>query len=263
MHPNFKERIARGDLLLGTVVTLPSTEIADILSGAGFDWLFVDLEHSTIGVRDAQRIVQVSAPSVPCAVRVPANDEVWIKKVLDIGPAGIIVPQVRSAAEVERAVRFCRYPPSGGRSVGIARAHGYGAAFDQYIASADAATAIVVQIEHIDAVRDIAAICRIPGVDALFVGPYDLSASMGKIGQVADPEVQAAVSRTLEAAAEARVPTGIFGAGVEAVRPWIAKGCRLIAVGIDALLVVGAAGAVVKGFEAIRRGVSETRSGAG
>jgi len=247
MNDHFKTKLVRGDLLVGTIITLPSPEIAEILSRSGFHWIFVDLEHSTLGIRDAQRILQ-AASSTPCVIRVPSNDEVWIKKALDTGPAGIMIPQVRSAADAAQAVRFCKYPPFGQRSVGIARAHGYGAHFETYVATANEGTAVIVQIEHIDAVDRIQEILGVAGIDGLFIGPYDLSASMGKTGQVDEPSVRKAIARVRRAAKQAGMPLGIFGATVEAVEPYIENGYTLVAVGMDTLLIGKAAGSIAGAF---------------
>jgi 2-dehydro-3-deoxyglucarate aldolase/4-hydroxy-2-oxoheptanedioate aldolase len=241
MRESFKRKLGRGDLLIGTIITLPSPEIAEILAGAGFDWLFVDLEHSALGIREAQHILQAAEPQLPCLIRVPAIEEAWIKKALDIGASGIIVPQVKTAEMAGRAVGFGKYPPVGARSVGIARAHGYGADFKDYVASANDETAVIIQIEHIDAVNDIDNILRVPGIDGVFVGPYDLSASMGKIGMTTDPDVQDAISKVKRCAQQAKIPLGIFGASAESVKPYISSGYTLIAAGIDTLLFAKAA----------------------
>ena len=233
----FKQRLNESHLQLGTIVTLPSMEVTEILCQAGFDWLFVDLEHSAMGVQEAQAILQAAAPKVPCVVRVPAIDEVWIKKCLDTGAAGIIAPQIRTPEDARRAVQLCRYPPAGIRGVGIARAHAYGAEFADYVASANNEVAVIVQIEHIDAVDNLDSIIAIPGIDALFAGPYDLSGSMGKLGQVNDPEVQTAILRVKQKAGQAKIPLGIFGTTAEAVKPYIADGYKLIAVGTDTVML--------------------------
>jgi 2-dehydro-3-deoxyglucarate aldolase len=250
MQENFKEKLARHDLLVGTIVTLPSPEIAEIFCGAGFDWLFVDLEHSTLSIRDAQVVLQAAAPKVPCVVRIPSNDEVWIKKALDIGSAGIIVPQVRTAEEAQRAVRLCKYPPAGSRSVGIARAQGYGQKFQEYVASANDEIAIIIQIEHIDAVNNLEEILNVAGIDCLFVGPYDLSATMGKIGDSGHVDVQSAISQVTQCAQRAKMPLGIFGATVAAIKPYIDNGYTLIAVGIDTLLLGNAAQSITAAVKA-------------
>jgi len=252
-NETFKQRLTRGDLLLGTIITLSSTQVAEICSLSGFDWLFVDLEHSALSLTDAQGILQTVAPSVPCLVRVPANDEAWIKKALDIGAAGIVVPQVKSVDDAQRAVRQCKYPPEGLRSVGIARAQGYGTHFQAYVQSANEEIAVIVQIEHIDAVNEIDAILDVPGIDCIFVGPYDLSGSMGKMGRVGDPEVQRAISTVRDCTQRVDLPLGIFGASTDAVKPYIQEGYTLIAVGIDTMLIANAASDITSAFVDVKR----------
>ncbi len=241
MTASFRKKLARQDRLIGVIMTLPSPEIAEILALSGMDWLFVDLEHSALSIRDAQAILQAAEPETPCVVRAPSTDEIWMKKILDIGASGVIVPQIRTAEDAAAAVRFCKYPPEGSRSVGIARAHGYGKKFQEYVASANEETAVILQIEHIDAVNAIEAILAVPAIDCLFVGPYDLSASMGKTGQVDHPDVRNAMSQVKHSADRAKMPMGIFGATAEAVSPFIQEGYSLIAVGMDALLMGNAA----------------------
>ena len=240
-NETFRTRLLRGDLLAGTLVTLPSTEIVEILAEAGFDWLFVDLEHSTLDVRAAQSILQAVGGRVDCLLRVPLNDEIWIKKALDTGASGIIVPQVNSAADAHRAVRYSKYPPQGGRSAGMARAHGYGARAQEYFERANADIALIVQAEHVEAVRNIEAILDVEGVDAVFIGPYDLAASLGKMGQVEDPDVQAAIERVRRACRERGKPLGIFAASGERAQAYVTEGYRLVAAGGDALLLAQSA----------------------
>jgi 2-keto-3-deoxy-L-rhamnonate aldolase RhmA len=234
---NFRQEIKEGKPLIGTLQTLNSPDITEMLVAAGFDWLFIDLEHSTIDVEGAQRILQAAGSNCPCVIRVPCGDQVWIKKLLDIGPAGVIIPQVKSAREAAEIVQFCRYPPEGTRSVGLSRAHGYGMRFDEYIANANQNVAVIIQIEHINAVKEIEDIVKIPGIDALLVGPYDLSGTMGKIGQVKDPEVQAQVEKVRQVCLDTGMPLGIFTTNPEEVKPLIEKGYTVIAVGIDTIFL--------------------------
>jgi len=241
MQDTFNVKLARRHLLVGTIITLPTPAIAEIFSSAGFDWLFVDLEHSAMSIKDVEIILQTAAPRTPCVVRVPSNDGVWIKKALDIGAAGIILPNVCTTEEAERAVQLCKYPPEGARSVGIARAQGYGDKFQEYVSSANDDIAVIIQVEHIDAVENIQNLIKVPGIDSLFIGPYDLSASMGKMGQTTDNEVQNAISRVKRHAEKANIPLGIFGPTADAVAPYIKSGYTLIAVGIDILLLGAAA----------------------
>lgn len=245
MNHRFRARLIAGEVLIGPVVTLPVPEVAEILVGLGFDWLFVDAEHAPIGIRDAQALLQAAGPGCPCLIRVPAGEEVWIKSALDIGAAGVIVPQVHTAGQAERVVRLCKYPPQGIRGVGVARAQGYGGRLSEYLDTANDQVAVVVQAESAEAVRNIRSIARVPGIDAVLIGPYDLSSSLGKVGQLADPDVTEAIATVTEACLDSGIRLGIFGVNASAVRPFIERGFTLIAVGIDTLFLAQAAGAVL------------------
>jgi len=241
MRTSFRQRLRGEETLIGTIVSLASPEVAELLSSLGYDWLFVDMEHGPLGTMEAQRVLQATSAQCSAVVRVPANGEVWIKRALDLGCDGIIVPAVNSAEDARQAVRWARYPPLGARGVGIGRAHGYGMRFAEYVARANEDVAVIVQAEHRDAVADIEAIVRVPGVDAVLIGPYDLSGSLGKPGQVDDPEVWAHIERVRTACQGAGMPLGVFGASADAVRPFIAQGYTLIAVGLDTLFLGTAA----------------------
>jgi hypothetical protein len=163
----FRTRLVNGELLIGTVVTLGCPEIAELLSAAGFDWLFIDAEHSPLEARDMQALLQGAGAGTPCLVRLSSSQEVPIKKALDIGATGIIAPQVNSPEQAEAVVRFSKYPPQGRRGVGIGRAHGYGPRFQEYVDTANESVAVVVQAEHVDAVQNIEAIVSVPGIDGV------------------------------------------------------------------------------------------------
>ncbi len=241
MNGQFKARLLRGDRLIGTMLTLNSPEVVELLVGAGFDWLFIDGEHAPLSIKDIQRILQVASPDTPCLVRLPAANETYVKQALDIGAAGIIVPQVNSAAQAEQIIHWAKYTPEGSRGVGISRANRYGFGFQAYIDSANDSLTVVLQAEHIEAVENIASIVRVPGVDAIIVGPYDLSASLGKLGLVDDLEVVEAIERVTAACQKAGVPLGIFGLDATSVIPYIQKGYTLITAGIDTLFLGQAA----------------------
>jgi 2-keto-3-deoxy-L-rhamnonate aldolase RhmA len=206
----------------------------------------VDLEHSALTIREAQSILQTVTPGTPCVIRIPANDETWVKKCLDIGADGIIIPHILSVEDAIRGVTFCKYPPDGSRSIGIGRAQGYGFDFQDYISSADDDIAVILQIEHIDAVRNMTSILNLTGIDGLFIGPYDLSASMGKTGLTTDPEVQKAISDVKQHADGAGMPMGIFGVSGEVLKPYIERGYTLIAVGIDTMVFQEAAAKILR-----------------
>lgn len=238
---SIRERLSRGDRLLGTMVTLPTAATAEILADIGFDWLFIDGEHGPLETADVLGILQAVGHRLPCLVRVPAADEVAIKKMLDLGAHGIIAPQTNTAEQVADVVRFARYAPEGGRGVGLARAHGYGFRFQEYVESANRHVAVVVQAEHRLAVENIEKIVDVPGIDAVLLGPYDLAASYGKMGQIDDPEVLAAIDHVTVTCQRAGIPLGYFGVTAEAVRPYADRGYTLLVAGVDVLFLGSAA----------------------
>lgn len=245
MTLSFKARLAAGQALIGPLVSLPAPDVSDLLSRVGFDYLWIDLEHSAMDVAHAQAHLQAAAGRCPCVIRVPENSEAWIKKALDTGCDGLIIPQIRSAAEARAAVAWCLYPPDGRRGAGPTRAHGWGLDFGGYVASANTTLAIILQIEHIDAVQDIEAILQVPGIAALFVGPYDLSGSLGLLGQVGHPDVQAAIDRVIAACRSARMPMGLYVGDAAAARAGLSRGFTMIALGSDAGLLLSAAQAAL------------------
>ena len=238
---SFRARLADREKLLATMITLPSAATAELLSEIGFDWFFVDGEHGPLETSDIISILQAVGDRVPCLVRVPALGEVAIKRVLDLGATGIIVPQVNTAEKAADAVRFARYAPQGERGVGLARAHGYGFRFQDYIDAANEETVVVVQAEHAKAVENIEEIVKVPGIDAVLLGPYDLSASMGKMGQIDDAEVMAAIDRVTSVCQAAGMPLGYFGVTADAVKPYMDTGYSLIIAGVDTLFLGSAA----------------------
>jgi 2-dehydro-3-deoxyglucarate aldolase len=245
MTNEFRSRLKRGDKLLGTMVTLASGASAEVLASLGFDWLFVDGEHGPLEARELTEILQAVGDKTACIVRVPAAAEVPIKRALDLGAHGIIVPQVNTAEQAADVVRWARYAPEGSRGVGLARAHGYGLKFREYLSAANREIAVVVQAEQVRAVDNIDAIVRVPGVDAVLLGPYDLSASLGKLGKIDDPAVVAAIDRVTEACKTAGMPLGYFGVTAAAVRPYVARGYTLLVAGVDTLYLASGASALL------------------
>ena len=243
---SFKKRLKNKELLIGTIVTLPSAETAEILAGLGFDWLWVDMEHTPFSVRDVQNIVQATNGRCPCIVRTPSDDEVWIKRVLDAGAAGVIIPHVSTPEAARDIVRFCKYPPDGTRSVGVARAHGYGLSTNEYMVRANNDIAVILQIEDVEGVGNAESIASVDGVDAIVVGPYDLSGSMGMLGEVNDSDVKQNIEKVRIACINAGLPIGIFGMDVKAVTPYIDDGFTLIAIGMDTAFLIQAGRQVIK-----------------
>jgi 2-keto-3-deoxy-L-rhamnonate aldolase RhmA len=245
MTQEFRARLKRREKLLGTMVTLANAASAEVLATVGVDWLFIDGEHGPLETRELASILQAVGDKAACIVRVPEAAEVPIKKALDLGAHGIIVPQVNTAKQAADVVRWSRYPPEGERGVGLARAHGYGVKFREYLSAANREIAVIVQAEHARAVENIDAIVRVPGVDAVLLGPYDLSASLGKTGQIDDPAVVAAINRVTEACRAAGMPLGYFGVTAAAVKPYIERGYTLLVAGVDTLFLANGAKALL------------------
>jgi 2-dehydro-3-deoxyglucarate aldolase/4-hydroxy-2-oxoheptanedioate aldolase len=246
LKSNFRKRLLDGKLLVGSLITIASPEVAEIMAAVGFDWLFIDTEHSPFDAHGAQKLMQAAGPVCPCVVRVPACNQVWIKKALDSGASGIIAPQINSAAEAEALVRMCKYPPDGNRGVGIGRAHQYGLEFNEYMEQANDEIAVIVQAETAHALKNISDIVQVTGVDAIFIGPYDLSASLGKMGQLTDPEVEQAIQTIAQVCRTAGIRLGIFAATAKEIEPFIEQNYTLLAIGTDALLMAQKAMEILK-----------------
>jgi 2-keto-3-deoxy-L-rhamnonate aldolase RhmA len=241
--------------MLGTVYSLGSPQVAEMISLTGFDWVMIDMEHSALSLSETQVALQILGDKILKIVRVPGNDENWIKRVLDTGCDGIIVPMVNSASLAEKVVNAARYPLMGQRSVGLARAHKYGASFNEYVANANSDLVIMVQIEHIDAVNNIDSILKVKGFDVIFIGPYDLSASMGFMGQVNHPDVRAAINMVKKKCFESGIPYAIFGATPQALEQEIKDGCKYPVCGVDVSILFDALTRVREKLNSIRNAI--------
>ena len=249
MAHDFRQRLRSGERLIGTMVTLPTPSTSEILAEVGYQWLFVDAEHGPLETAELLGILQAVSDRVPCVIRVPKNDDGLIKKALDLGAAGIIVPNVNSAEEAAAVVDAARYAPEGSRGVGLARAHGYGLSFAEYVENANDQIAVIVQAEHKDAVENIEAIASVPGVDAVLLGPYDLSASLGKMGEINDPVVTGAIDKITEACKAVSMPLGYFGVTPESIKPYAEQGYTLLVAGVDVIFLSAEARRFKKALE--------------
>lgn len=231
-----RTRLRDGELLVGSWITLGHPAIAEVMCNAGFDWLAVDLEHSVISMAEAGELIRtIDAGGCRPLVRLTSNDANQIKRVMDAGANGVIVPMVNSAAEAERAVASVYYPPRGRRGVGLARAQKYGPGFAAYHEWLAAEGVVIVQIEHIQAVENLEAILAVDGVDAFLVGPYDLSASMGVPGQFDDPDFLAAMKQIRQTARTAGAVSGlhVIEPSPPELAARVAEGYRFVAYSID------------------------------
>jgi 2-keto-3-deoxy-L-rhamnonate aldolase RhmA len=235
--------------VLGTIYTLGSPQVAEIISESGFEWVLLDMEHSTMSLDSVQTAIQVMSEKIIKIVRVPGNDEIWIKRVLDTGCDGILVPMVKNAEEAAKAVTFSQYPVAGQRSVGLTRAHRYGAGFNEYVSRANKDLIIIIQIEHIEGVKNIDSIMKVKGIDAIFIGPYDLSASMGLMGEVDHPGVRSAIDLIKKKCRKAGLPYGIFGMNPRALSDELHDGCTFLLCGIDTAILSGSYKEILKGLK--------------
>ncbi|MBZ8176828.1 2-dehydro-3-deoxyglucarate aldolase [Corynebacterium poyangense] len=227
-----------------------SPTAAEIIGGSGCDWVLIDGEHSPITVEKTLSLLQAVAayPVVP-VVRVPVNDTVLIKQFLDLGAQNIMVPMVHTAEDARRAVAAMHYPPRGVRGVGsaLARSSRWNLV-DNYLAHAAESISLIVQIESAEAVSQAAEIAGTEGVDALFIGPSDLAASMGYLGQQTHPEVLDNVRRTIAAAKEARVVVGVNCFNLEQARSYAEQGVDFIAIGADVQILASGSQAMLAKF---------------
>jgi len=232
----FKKKIQDGGVCVGVSVSLCDPAISELFAETGYDSTWIDMEHTVMSLETVLgHVMAVRGTRTAPIVRVPWNDPVLIKPVLEMEPAGIIVPMVRSATEVAAAVAACKYPPKGIRGFGPHRGIRFGAtSAEDYLQDANDRNMVIAQIEHIDAVNDLDAILEIPGLDGIVLGPNDLSGSMGKLGRTSDPEVVAAMDEVVE---KTRGSEKLLGASVgystESIREWLAKGVQWISVGGD------------------------------
>lgn len=239
---SIKKKLSRGEASLGTWMSMAHPSIAEILARAGYDWVVVETEHTAIDASEVLRLIMViqGSESIPL-VRMAGIDALQAKAVLDSGAGGVLVPNVNTREDAERCVAITKYPPLGRRGVGLARAQGYGSAFDSYVRDANDSSLLMVQIEHVDAVRNVKDIVSVPGIDGTFIGPYDLSMSMGLPGQLEHPKVRTAMDSVLRATLDAGLTAGIHlvhpDVAPKRLAECIDQGYRFIALGTDILFL--------------------------
>lgn len=246
----FKQRLLAGETQIGLWCTLSDAYAAEAVAGSGFDWLLLDTEHSPGGVETTLAQLQAIAPyPVSPIVRPAANDPVLIKKFLDIGAQTLLVPFVQTPDEARAAVASMRYAPAGIRGVaGTTRATRFGRVKD-YFKAAHEELCLLVQVETREALDQLEAIAAVDGVDGVFIGPNDLAASLGHVGDTAHPEVVEAVEGAMRRLKALGKSSGVYAAP-DVVRGLIGLGCRFAAVGGDAGLLVRAADRLAAEFKA-------------
>lgn len=250
MRNNFKKAISEGRVQIGLWSSLCSNIGAEVVADAGFDWILLDGEHSPNDVPSVMSQLQALVGGTASPIVRPAwNDAVMMKRFLDIGAQSILVPYVQNADEAQRAVAAVRYPPAGIRGVAAStRANHYGRV-NNYLKLADSEICLLVQVETRSALGQLEAIAKVDGVDGVFIGPSDLAASLGHIGNPAHPEVQAALEDAVKRLKAVGKPAGILTLNEEEARRYIGWGYVFVAVGSDIGLLGRGADALAKKFK--------------
>jgi 2-dehydro-3-deoxyglucarate aldolase len=254
---SIKQRLKEPGPLFGLWLSMCSPDAAEALAHAGFDWLLVDMEHSPNDSRDVSEQLRAIAaahlPSEPI-VRVPSSDGWIVKRALDAGARTLMFPNVQSAEDAARIVRLTQYPTPEARDglrgvAGAVRAAAYGMRRD-YVTTANAQIATIVQIESVAALEAVDEIAATPGVDCLFIGPADLAASLGHLGDGKHPDVQAAIERIVAAAERAGIASGIFAMDAASARQYGQSGIKLVSIAADVMWLL----------KATRQALQEARS---
>jgi 2-dehydro-3-deoxyglucarate aldolase len=240
MKNKFREALLGRKLTLGAWMQIGHPAIAEIFARNAFDWICVDIEHGAIDIETMTNIFRTVEryDCVPVA-RIPLNDPVWIHRSLDAGARGLIIPMIKTAQEAEQAIKEAKYPPRGIRGYGYSRANMHGIDFEEYIKAANDEIAMVMQIEHKDAITNLDDIVKVDGVDGVFIGPLDLSGSMGITGQMNHPDMTAALDKYRKIASKANKSFGmhIVRPNQKNVKANLEQGYTMIAIGLDNVFI--------------------------
>lgn len=233
-----KKKIADKEAVIGANVVLSDAVVSELMGFAGCDYVWIDMEHASFTYKDTERhIMAAHSGGAAAFVRIPWNDPVMAKRVLDMGPDGIIFPLIKNAQEAKAAVESCMYPPKGIRGWNPLRANKYGCVDnDWYIENVDHLIWKIMMIEQIEAVENLEEILKVDGVDAILIGPSDLSGSMGKLLQTNSQEFQAVIDKIIKTAQKTETPVAIAiptGTPASIVREWFHRGIQIISIGQD------------------------------
>ncbi|OGV58384.1 MAG: hypothetical protein A2X49_10480 [Lentisphaerae bacterium GWF2_52_8] len=232
----FLDKIKKSELAVGMVVTLSDPAVSELAGDAGYDFTWIDMEHAPLNIETVHaHIMALRGTNAAPFVRVTWNEHGVIKPVLDLAPAAVIIPMVNSAEAAEAAVSACRYPPKGTRGCGVRRAVRYGVTpFGDYLKASESEPLVIVQIEHIDAVRNLDAILKVPGIDSICIGPCDLSGSMGKLNQLDDPELNRVIDEICLKTRKANIILGsATGYSQQIFDKWRKRGLQWTAISGD------------------------------
>lgn len=238
----FKQALQSTKTQFGLWQGIPDTTVAEIGAGAGFDWVLIDAEHGPFDLRSVMAHLQAIEPyPVSAVVRPVEGSTALIKQLLDIGAQTLLVPMVDTAEQAEQIVKASKYPPAGHRGLGtsMARAANWNRE-PEYLSNANDEICVIVQIETVSGIENIESIAMVEGVDAVFIGPSDLSAAMGHIGNPGHADVTTAIERGFEVIIKAGKSAGVLAVTQELVEKYQQAGAKFIGVGVDAALLTNA-----------------------
>ncbi len=245
-----KQKLRDGQVALGAWVMIGHPTIVELYAGEGFDWICVDMEHTSTDIRMFHELaLAVKGTGCDILARLHSCDPVQAKLVLDAGANGIIVPSINTRQEAELAVAMAKFPPQGIRGASLCRASDFGRSFSPYFSNHNDNVLVVIMLEHVDAVANIDEILSVPGIDATFIGPYDLSSSMGIAGQLDHPDLLAAQNTLVEACKKHNIPAGfhVVPTDNELVKTRIKEGYRFIGCGLDTEFITQGCRTMLKG----------------
>jgi len=239
-NTSLKKKLNNNELTIGSWITIGHPAIAEILCNSGFEWLVIDIEHTTIDYSMVQVLIStIQSKGVSALVRISKNEEVVIKRVLDAGADGVIVPMICSAEDAQKAIDYAKYPPVGKRGVGLARAQQYGDSFTEYKKWVDENLVVIAQIEHIDGINNLQSIIETKGIDGTIIGPYDLSGSVGIPGNFDNILVKNALEKFRQTCKSNHFNMGfhVVDSNPERIKEKIEEGYRFLAFGTDFLFM--------------------------
>jgi 2-dehydro-3-deoxyglucarate aldolase len=239
-NTTLKDKLRKRELTIGSWVSMGHISVPEILSNAGFEWLVVDMEHTTTDYGNLHALITATqAYDMAALVRVGSNDELNIKRAMDAGADGVVVPMINSAEEARKAVSYVKYPPVGVRGVGLFRAQKYGMGFEEYKQWVKDHSVVILQIEHIEGINALEEILDVPGVDGVIIGPYDLSGSVCDPGDFANPKMVQALEKYKSICSHRKMTMGFHQVAPDAnlLEAKIAEGYTFIAFGADFLFM--------------------------
>ncbi len=249
-NTTLKQKLRNREITIGSWITIGHQAVIDVLAEAKFDWLTIDLEHTPIDYNELQILIGfIQSHNIAALVRVSKNEEVVIKRALDAGADGIIVPMICSGEDAKKAIEYAKYPPVGKRGVGLSRAQRYSFGFEEYKKWMEEGLVIIAQVEHIEGINNIKDIINTDGIDGVFIGPYDLSASLGISGQFAEPIFLDALQQYETACKEKKISMGyhVIEPSFELVKAKTEGGYNFIAFSTDYLFMGKKAAGEMKG----------------